>query len=390
MASYDFFLAHAGPDASRAEQLYDLLSGKARVFLDSRSVSLGDDWDRTIAQAQRASRVTVVLVSASTDAAFYEREEIAAAIDLARKNDAGHRVVPVYLGTDPPADLPYGLRLKVGLKVSARVPLEKVADRLLDLHRTLADGRTRSAAKSSPPPERDQLQAPPVATVLRTLRMMLAELISDEDEAKRIVRDSDAPVGGSWWSKDPEQFWQRALGDAHRAGRMEFLFAEIDRILADNRDWRQAKLAYFSARETASSTYRDGIRTKNPEETGLALSEQRMNDLADALGQIKPWAFRDSRIAHRKITAAKAALSSIDPFVKAWGAAAAQETRQPAASDLQELEHGLRVAQQDVALKISALEWVRSEQEARQPCTELAGKAAELLKACRHASHYVI
>lgn len=135
--SYDFFLAHAGADAAEAERLYDLLAKDARVFLDSRSLRLGDDWDRTLTEAQRQSRVTVVLVSANTDAAFYQREEIAAAIDLARRNVAEHRVVPVYLEAVP-TDMPYGLRLKHGLAASGQHAIEQVAARLLDLHRTLA------------------------------------------------------------------------------------------------------------------------------------------------------------------------------------------------------------------------------------------------------------
>jgi hypothetical protein len=132
MASYDFFLAHAGKDAAQAERLYDLLSAQTSVFLDDRSLLLGDDWDRELAAAQRNSRVTVVLVSASTDGAFYQREEIATAIALARANGTKHRVVPVYLDIDPTdSGVPYGLRAKVGLRVCDDVTLEQAAARLL-------------------------------------------------------------------------------------------------------------------------------------------------------------------------------------------------------------------------------------------------------------------
>ncbi|HZD01525.1 MAG TPA: TIR domain-containing protein [Actinomycetes bacterium] len=133
---YDFFIAHAGPDTPKAERLFDLLAQETRVFLDSKSLMLGDDWDRMLSEAQRGSRVTVVLISNNTDEAFYQREEIAAAINLARKSEAVHRVVPVYL--DPPSDtIPYGLRLKHGLTVSDQLPVENVATRLVDLHRML-------------------------------------------------------------------------------------------------------------------------------------------------------------------------------------------------------------------------------------------------------------
>ena len=165
MVSYDFFLAHAGPDTVWAERLYDLLRAEARVFLDSKSLLLGDDWDRALPEAQRSSRVTVVLVSANTGTAFYQREEIAAAIDMARADTTRHRVVPVYLDTSRES-IPYGLRLKRGLDVSETFPLEQAAERLLDLHRTLVAGALSAR------------------TALRRLRDLLAELIIGEDEAE--------------------------------------------------------------------------------------------------------------------------------------------------------------------------------------------------------------
>jgi hypothetical protein len=110
-ASYDFFVAHAGGDVRAAEELYDGLSSHARVFLDSRCLRPGDPWDVALPEAQRRSNVTVVLVSSRTDAAWYAREEVAGAIDLARR-PGGHRVVPVYLDGRPaePEVVPYSLR----------------------------------------------------------------------------------------------------------------------------------------------------------------------------------------------------------------------------------------------------------------------------------------
>ena len=145
---WDFFLAHAGRDGDRAERLYDLLVGKARIFLDSRCLLLGDNWDAELARAQRSSFITVVLVSANTEAAYYERAEIAAAIALARKAADRHRVVPVYLEAEEAAALtiPYGLELKHGLRLSADVSLEDAASRLLDL---LAQLRQRQGVASA-------------------------------------------------------------------------------------------------------------------------------------------------------------------------------------------------------------------------------------------------
>src|SRR5262249_33257464 len=95
---WDFFIAHAGGDIEPAEALYEHLNGPvARVFLDKKNLLLGDNWDAKIAQAQRASLITLVLISGKTDRAYYEREEIAAAIALARENENRHRVIPVFL-----------------------------------------------------------------------------------------------------------------------------------------------------------------------------------------------------------------------------------------------------------------------------------------------------
>jgi len=56
---WDFFIAHAGPDVSTAEALYDFLSGSAKVFLDSRSLEIASDWDLELSKAQRQSFITV-------------------------------------------------------------------------------------------------------------------------------------------------------------------------------------------------------------------------------------------------------------------------------------------------------------------------------------------
>src|ERR1700704_6441470 len=95
--NWHFFIAHAGADKRTAERLYSYLSRNSRVFLDCRSLRLGDNWDIELPKAQQKSLVTVVLISSKTEAAYYQREEIAAAIALARENAEKHRVVPVFL-----------------------------------------------------------------------------------------------------------------------------------------------------------------------------------------------------------------------------------------------------------------------------------------------------
>ena len=125
-----FFIAYAAPDAAVAERLYCSLAMESTVFLDRRSLRLGDEWDREVAAAQRRAEITVVLVSDHTEEGFYQREEIATAIDMARQGS--HRVIPLWLsGIGPPDALPYGLRIKQGLAVRDTSDLTEVARKLL-------------------------------------------------------------------------------------------------------------------------------------------------------------------------------------------------------------------------------------------------------------------
>jgi hypothetical protein len=155
-ADWDFFLAHAGADKEKAESLYEYLADKSRVFLDSRCLRLGDDWDAELAAAQRHSLVTVVLVSINTEAAYYEREEVAAAIALARKDRDKHRVVPVYTDVTRSDDarIPYGLRLKHGISLGDDCTLADAAARLLDLRVSLSGRSVLSDAQNAGDAER--------------------------------------------------------------------------------------------------------------------------------------------------------------------------------------------------------------------------------------------
>jgi hypothetical protein len=128
---WDFFIAYAGPDREAAAALHDLLSPPFRVFLDRRSLLPGDDWASRLAAAQAGAAVTLVLISPRTDAAYYQREEIARALDLARREDDAHRVVPILLdGPGRAVELPYGLRLRHGISVTEAGGLPGVSDRL--------------------------------------------------------------------------------------------------------------------------------------------------------------------------------------------------------------------------------------------------------------------
>ena len=179
--SWDFFLAHASTDTSIAEELFDQLinwhsfvarlheeeqrerwdetrfflregihrppkprkprgfeffnpyHAPVRVFLDTRSLRLGDDWDTATLDAQRRSRITVVLVTAAAQRTYYQREEVAAAVAMARQDANKHRVVPLFIGDATSLQIPYGLRIKHGLHIAGPHDLPRAASYLLEL-----------------------------------------------------------------------------------------------------------------------------------------------------------------------------------------------------------------------------------------------------------------
>lgn len=195
--AWDFFIAHAGADVLEAERLHSLLVTDSTVFLDSKCLKLGDDWDHELSRAQRSSRVTVVLVSKNTNAAYYEREEIAAAIAMARKAKDQHRVVPVYLDDETARDgeVPYGLRLKHGITVAGTTSLGTVADRLRGLLRVVSLPPT---PVPTPTPVPVQLQTgrgdrQPGQPDTATIRRLLSDALSD-DEFVALCMDHFRPV----------------------------------------------------------------------------------------------------------------------------------------------------------------------------------------------------
>jgi hypothetical protein len=111
---YDFFIAHASCDSGYANELYEHLVRKnVTVFLAEKSLKPGDNWTRLIPQKQVRSRVTLVLMSKEQSDAYYDKEEVAIAIDFARKESFQHRVIPIYVGENGDFEEitpPYGLR----------------------------------------------------------------------------------------------------------------------------------------------------------------------------------------------------------------------------------------------------------------------------------------
>jgi len=101
------------------------------VFLDSRCIGYGEDWGRRISEAQRRAGATLVLVTANTGASYYQREEMAGALALARR-PGGHRVLSVFVAENvDELDVPYGLRLRHGILLRDRAEAPQVAQEVL-------------------------------------------------------------------------------------------------------------------------------------------------------------------------------------------------------------------------------------------------------------------
>jgi hypothetical protein len=129
----DFFIGHAAKDSRAAEKLYSLLIDRATVFLDSKSLRLGQNWDVAVRDAQMKAAITVILVSKATDEAFYQREEIARSIAHAREAPSRHTVIPVFLDrVQDLGSLPYGLVTLHGLAISRSLTMADAANKLMN------------------------------------------------------------------------------------------------------------------------------------------------------------------------------------------------------------------------------------------------------------------
>jgi hypothetical protein len=142
---WDFFLAHAGADLEAARQLKRQLEPPAEVFLDAEDISLGENWDRVLSEALRSSLIHIIMVSPNTEEAYYQCEEIAVAIQMAREDPHTRRVVPLYLNSQGvPKSVPYGLKTRHGLSVAGEQDLPAAKERLL---RTLGEIRRLEVKK---------------------------------------------------------------------------------------------------------------------------------------------------------------------------------------------------------------------------------------------------
>lgn len=136
--AWHLFIAYSHYDHSMALALYNHLHADYRVFFDAKCLLLGDAWDEKLPAAQRHSLLTVVLISRHTDSSWFQREEIASAIQLTRANETQHRVVPVYLDSDvSPKEVPYGLQRVHGFFAGPTSDMKDVAVALTQTLSTL-------------------------------------------------------------------------------------------------------------------------------------------------------------------------------------------------------------------------------------------------------------
>lgn len=136
---YDVFIAHSSKDKPHARAFKQaLLDARLRPFIDEDMLP-GDLWDDVIPAAQKASRVTAVLVSDNLMQAYYAREETVVGIKLSRAEEQIHRVVPIFLDGDVPDEMPYGLNRAVGMSLAIAGGWSKVVRRIQHLLAALDD-----------------------------------------------------------------------------------------------------------------------------------------------------------------------------------------------------------------------------------------------------------
>lgn len=111
---YDIFIAYSSQDRALADSLYDALHAVGeRVFLDHRSVRLGDDWAPAILHALNSALVVIVLLTTRSGQSFFVQEEVNIALRQAIEAPGRKRVIPVFVDD---VDPPYGLSGKQGVR----------------------------------------------------------------------------------------------------------------------------------------------------------------------------------------------------------------------------------------------------------------------------------
>lgn len=112
--TYDVFLAYASPDRDVAAQLVSELQKRGLLVSWDGNLVPDESFDTSIPQLIASSRVFAVLVSSLTwDGQQYASEELAAAIQYARRSEMS--ISPVWLQPMAIEKRPYGIGTRVGI-----------------------------------------------------------------------------------------------------------------------------------------------------------------------------------------------------------------------------------------------------------------------------------
>jgi hypothetical protein len=135
---YDFFLAHSSKDVEITDAIRQGLEArKVRVFVDNRTLRPGQVWTDELLAAQKASKVTIALVSTSSVKSPWFKSECTTALEL-RTSGLAHALVPVLLDE---TEMPYGTNIVQGIKVGANTPPSAIVDGVMqaleDVNRSL-------------------------------------------------------------------------------------------------------------------------------------------------------------------------------------------------------------------------------------------------------------
>lgn len=132
---WEIFLCHANLDVRFADRLHDLLRSKLSVFLASKSIKPGAEWNAEIKAAQTVVHTTVVLISSNTPTAPHQQEEIGRAISRREQQGGQHRIIPVYLpGIGPDSrEVPPALQALHAVTLRSDEDLPAVATKLYKL-----------------------------------------------------------------------------------------------------------------------------------------------------------------------------------------------------------------------------------------------------------------
>ena len=124
------FLPTRPPISLQLGGLRELLELRGKeVCFDETALRPGDNWATLLPDYLAASTVTVVLLSAHTDKAWYQQSEVVLAVNAVRAG--GHRLIPVKLTATAPT--PYGLEQLNRLDAFDDPGLVHAADEIADI-----------------------------------------------------------------------------------------------------------------------------------------------------------------------------------------------------------------------------------------------------------------